>query len=76
MTEEEWMERFADRLDMLVKKRGFTRGELAEEAGLAESSVCNYIGKRRMPKVTAILNIAKVFGCEVKELIDFGEMIE
>ena len=76
MTEQEWRDRFADRLDLMVKKRGVTRGELAEEAGLAESTICNYIGKNRLPKVTAVVNIARILGCRVKDLIDFGDTID
>lgn len=75
ISEQEWMNRFGDNLAHALKERGITQRELADEAGLSESSVSEYIRKRKMPGVRAIVNMADVLDMTIDELVDVGEQI-
>lgn len=75
MTEIEWLEIFGDNLASLLHESNMSQRELAEETGLSEASISNYINKRKMPSIKAVVNIARVFCIDISELIDFGDMI-
>lgn len=75
MSEKEWLDRFSNKLVELLNNTGMTQRELAREAGLAESSVSDYIHGLQMPGTRAILNMSIVLNVKPKELIDFGSMI-
>lgn len=75
MTELEWMEIFGDNLKDMLEYSKMTQRELADAAGLSESSVSDYIHKKKLPGVRALVNIAYVMDCTMDELIDFGDRI-
>lgn len=52
-----------------------TEVELAEESGLAQSTISSYLNKQKLPGIKAVLNISYALDCEVGELIDFDEFI-
>lgn len=75
MNEMEWLDIFGDNLaDMLAKNR-MTQRELADKANLAESTISDYIHKRKMPGTKAIINLAYALDCSTDDLIDFGERL-
>lgn len=76
MTELEWIDIFGDNLADLVKYAHMTQRELADSAGISESMLSDYIHKRRLPGIRAIINIAYALNCSIDDLIDFEEMIE
>jgi transcriptional regulator with XRE-family HTH domain len=76
MTELEWMEIFGDNLKEMLEYANMTQRELADEAGLSESSVSKYMHKQAMPTLRAIINIGYALDCDFDDLIDFGEPIE
>jgi len=76
MTEQEWMEEFADNLKAMMRETGYSSTRLAEEANLSRSTICRYLNESRMPTVKAAINIAYALDCEVGDLIDFFEPIE
>lgn len=75
MTELEWLKIFGDNLKSLLNEYRMTQRELADAAGLAESSISAYINKTKMPGVKALINIADAFNMSLDELIDFGSRI-
>ena len=75
MSEYEWLNEFSTNLNKLMREAGYTQKELAEDTGLAESTISRYMKGTQVPKATAIVNIASVLLCDIDELIDFGEDI-
>lgn len=75
MSEMEWLDCFSSNLKILLKESGMTQKELAEESGLTEASISQYINKRNMPNAKAIVNLAYALDCSVDELVDFDEAI-
>ena len=76
MTEQEWRDRFGAALANMINARGCTRREFAEEMGMSEKVIDNYIHGRRSPKGPVLVNLAKALGYSVEKLMDFGEKIE
>ena len=75
MSEQEWLNIFGNNLrDMLIDAR-MTQRDLADDTGLAESTISQYINKQRMPTIRAVINIAYSLDCDLDELLDFGERI-
>lgn len=75
MTEQEWLDIFADNLVDMIKEARMTQQELADEAGLSRASISSYIHKRRIPTVKALVNIAYALDCDFNDFIDFGDKI-
>lgn len=75
MTEQEWLDIFADNLKDLMTYANMTQRELADAAGLSDTAISYYINRQKMPGIRAIINIAYALDCEVSELIDFGSRI-
>lgn len=75
MHENEWLDIFGDNLASMLYDARYTQRDLAEMSGLSESSISNYIHKRKMPSVKAIINIAYALDCNINDLIDFGDAI-
>jgi transcriptional regulator with XRE-family HTH domain len=76
MSEQEWLDIFASNLDAMIRDKGMTQLDLADDTGLSKSTISSYINARKMPGVKAIVNIAYALDCDVSDLIDFGETIE
>ena len=75
MTEVEWLDVFSDNLVSMMREHDITQRELAYETGLSESAISNYIHRRQIPCLKAIINIAHFLDCSIDELIDFDEDI-
>lgn len=75
MSELEWMDIFGDNLVDMLQGARMTQRELADAIGLSEASVSQYINKRKMPGIKAIVNIAYALDCSIDDLIDFGDRI-
>ena len=75
MSEHEWLDIFGDNLAEMMYEQGYSQKDLADETGLSEASISNYINKRRMPTIKAIVNIAYALDIDFNELIDFGERV-
>lgn len=76
MTMQEWRNRFGAKLDKMIATRGCTRRDFAEEIGLSDRAIDHYIHGRRAPNAFILVKMARVFGCSLTELADFGERIE
>lgn len=68
MTEMEWLDEFSNNLIYEMRERGYTQADLAEDAGVSEATISSYINKRRIPKVTTLLNLALVLDCDLEDL--------
>lgn len=75
MSETEWLNIFGDNLVDLLDKENMSQRELADATGLSEATISNYIHKRQLPGIKAIVNIAYVLNCSIDDLIDFGDTI-
>lgn len=75
MSEVEWLDIFGDNLRDLLSDYCLTQRELADETGLSEGTISNYINKRQMPGIKAIINIAEALEMSIDDLIFFGEKI-
>ena len=71
MTELEWREKFAERLDYMIQKRGCTQSEFAEEVGISEKSLNHYVRGVRIPKANILAAIAHELGCDPRDLLYF-----
>lgn len=76
MTEEKWRELFGFNLKNHLKDARMTQEELAEEMGVTQSAISDYVNGRKLPGVRSILNMAYALSCDTDDLIDFGEMID
>ena len=76
MTESEWLDIFSNNLIELIRDRGYTQADLADDTGLSEATISAYINKRRIPKVTTLLNLALVLDCELEDLTGYVDRIE
>lgn len=76
MSELEWLDIFGDNLVEMLEYANMSQRDLADEAGLSESTISNYINKRKIPSLRAIINIAYALDCDLTDLIDFGDKID
>lgn len=75
MSELEWLDIFAGNLAEILWEIGMTQKELAELTGLSEGTISNYLNRRQLPGVKAIVNIGYALNIDLNELIDFGDRI-
>lgn len=75
MTEIEWRNIFAIKLQNLMYERGMTETSLAVQSGLGQPAIWRYLHAERVPLTTSALNIAKALNVSLDELFDYGEMI-
>ena len=76
MSESEWLNIFANNLIEILREKRLSQKELADVVGLSESTISNYIHKKQMPTIKAIINISYELGYDLYDLIDFGSCIE
>lgn len=76
MSEVEWINIFANNLILMLDEKGLTQKDLAVMTGFSESIVSEWINKKKMPSVRAILAISYELGEDLYDLIDFGDRIE
>ena len=77
MTEQEWREEFAHRLQVLsYQKKHYNKKQLAEASGLSEKTIGRYRRGERTPDAISISKIARALDCNVDELIPVEEITE
>lgn len=76
MSEQEWIDIFANNLRDKLLEYGATQREFADDCGLAESTVSRYLKGQAAPSAFALVNMSYVLGCSVDELVDFGDRIK
>lgn len=75
MTQDEWKHIFSDNLVALLKERKMSQAQLVKDSGVSAGMISEYINKRSVPGLPAIINIAYALDINVDELIDFGDRI-
>lgn len=55
-------------LPQILKRAGLTQAELADRAGMSESTISHYVSKRRIMSLENAKNIADVLGVTIDEL--------
>ena len=63
MTEDECRSEFGKRLNRIMIRKGMTQKELAEETGLQQSQISNYMTGKVTPSFYNADKIAKALGC-------------
>lgn len=77
MTEREWREEFAHRLQVLsYQKKRYNKKQLAEASGLSEKTIGRYRRGERVPDAISISKIARALDCSIDELIPIDDIIE
>lgn len=71
----EWKNVFANNLVDILDEKGMTQLQLAKDSGLSMSMISDYINKRSVPGVFAVINMAYALDMEVSELVDFGDRV-
>lgn len=68
MSDEELLLEFRYRLRHVMSRRGFNQLRLAEETGLSELTISNYMRGKNIPSFLNVMKIAKVLECSLDEL--------
>ena len=61
---------FAENLQRLMDKRGKSRNDLAFETGIKYATICEWLNKRKYPRIDKIQLLADYFGVGKMDLID------
>lgn len=64
---------FGHRLRVLLADRGMSQAELAEQAGVTQQAVSNYMTRGTSPSLSTAVSISRVLGVSVEDL--FGKPI-
>lgn len=76
MSQQEWIDIFADNLRDKIIEYGATQAEFADDCGLAKSTVSRYLKGQTIPSIFALVNMSHVLGCSIDELADFGSRVK
>lgn len=76
MTEEEWLDIFADNLESIMNERGYTQSRLARVLRISQSSVSAYLNRRKMPSAKVLVNMALEFDEDFSDFVNFGDFID
>ena len=76
LTESEWLDLFKNRLVSRMEETNTTQRKLADMTDLSVVTINNYINKRKLPGVKAVINLAHALDCSVDDLVDFCDMIQ
>lgn len=76
MSENEWLDIFAENLLELMKEKGYNQIDLAESTNLSKGTISSYINKRKVPGIRALVNIAYELNISFDDLMDFGDRID
>ena len=75
MTQEDWRDIFASNLADNMREHRMSQNRLAREAGLSASRINDYLNRRAVPSIFAVINLAYALDVDVDSLVDFGECI-
>ncbi len=65
-----------DRLQQLLRERGWTEYKLSKECGLAQSTIGNIFRRNTVPSVATLETICKGFGITMSQFFADTEMVE
>ena len=76
MTELELCKIISDNLAELIKESGYSRCEVALEAGLDESTINKCLKGDRIPSVRTVINLAIALKCDLTDIIPDYDYID
>lgn len=65
-----------ERLNQLLKERGWTYYRLSKNSGLSESTVTNIFKRNTIPSIPTLELICKGFGITLSQFFADGDMVE
>ena len=75
MSEIEFIDIFSDNLRELMLEHNITQMELADEILVNRSTITRYLNKSTMPSIKALINLSRVFNCDIEDLIPTYDLI-
>lgn len=75
-TQEEWTDIFGDNLRDVLKETGYTQTDLAKATCIKRESINQYIKKKRVPEIPALIEMSAELDISIHELAFFGERID
>lgn len=75
-TQEEWTDIFGDNLRDVLKETGYTQTDLAKATFIKRESINQYIKKKRVPEIPALIEMSAELDISIHELAFFGERID
>lgn len=76
MSEVEWMDIFATNLAEILQEQGMTQKDLAEEIGVSEMCISNYINKKRLPSLQVAIKMCCALGLSMDDFVIFGDTLD
>ena len=76
MTECEWIEIFSNNLTEIIAESGYSQNEVSKMTGIPQPVLSRYVNGRVIPSVLNIIKLSYALNCDVRELIDFGDIVE
>lgn len=70
MNDDDWKWQFSMRLLVQMQTARMTQEKMAEETGLSQATISNYMNGRRVPDAIALNKIVRALGCSVTDLTD------
>ena len=68
---DEWMHKFALKLDRLRRRRGLSVNELGRLSGISPTSIKRYLNEKGLPTSYTVYCLSKALDCTVSALMDF-----
>ena len=65
-----------ERLQQLLKERGWSEYRLSKVSGLSESTIANIFKRNTIPSIITLESICKAFGITLSQFFADGEMVE
>ena len=75
MSEQSWLDIFADNLRDIMEEKQCSQNDLSRVTGITQATISRYLSKKQMPSVKAIVNIVYALDCDWSDLLDFGDTI-
>ena len=75
MSEVEWLDIFSTNLKEIMEEQGYTQRDLANDIGVSESAISNYVKGTKIPGIKVLINMAYEFDISLDDLMDFGDRI-
>lgn len=76
MTECEWIGIFAGNLAEIIEESGYSQNEVAKMTKIPQPVLSRYVNGRVIPSVVNIIKLSYALNCDIRELIDFGDIVE
>lgn len=65
-----------ERLQRMLKERGWTEYRLAKKCGLSQSTIANIYRRNTIPSIATLETICEGFGITLSQFFADGEMVE